>query len=286
MSQAAANQGAQAGHTVRAPINFMSADQADKPRVMMSADHAQPNQRTGAFLAATVPVLDARTLTPAASLDLQGFELAAMPTAMADFYDEARIEAVYYPEIVAFLKRVTGASDVHIFDHTVRVQDDGKRAATAKRLPVLVAHNDYTEKSGPKRVRDVMDAAHADRYLGHRFAMVNVWRSIGASADRTPIAVADARTMRTEDFIATDLVYQDRVGEIYQNAHSDGQKWYWYPGMAGDEVLLLKCFDTAMDGRARYTAHTGFENPDAAPGTPPRESIEVRTMISFAPKDA
>ena len=37
------------------------------------------------------------------------------------------------------------------------------------------------------------DAAAADRYLGHRFAMVNVWRSVGASADRTPIAVADAR---------------------------------------------------------------------------------------------
>ncbi|UTW51051.1 methyltransferase [bacterium SCSIO 12827] len=283
MSQAAANTRPHPGRTVLAPINFMAHAQAEKPRVFMSADHAQPNERLGSFEEAAVEMHDARALTPAASLDVQGFELATMPTAMADFYDEARIEAVYYPEITAFLKRVTGAADVHIFDHTVRVQDDGKRAATAKRLPVLIAHNDYTETSGPKRVRDVMDAATADRYLGHRFAMVNVWRSIGASADRTPIAVADARTMRTEDFLATDLVYKDRVGEIYQNAHSDGQKWYWYPGMGGDEVLLLKCFDTATDGRARYTAHTGFENPDAAPDTPPRESIEVRTMISFAP---
>lgn len=283
MSQAAANTRPHPGRTVLAPINFMAHAQAEKPRVFMSADHAQPNERLGSFEEAAVEMHDARALTPAASLDVQGFELATMPTAMADFYDEARIEAVYYPEITAFLKRVTGATDVHIFDHTVRVQDDGKRAATAKRLPVLIAHNDYTETSGPKRVRDVMDAATADRYLGHRFAMVNVWRSIGASADRTPIAVADARTMRTEDFLATDLVYKDRVGEIYQNAHSDGQKWYWYPGMGGDEVLLLKCFDTATDGRARYTAHTGFENPDTAPDTPPRESIEVRTMISFAP---
>lgn len=283
MSQAAANTQPHPGRTVLAPINFMTHAQAEKPRVFMSADHAQPNERLGTFEEAAVEMHDARALTPAAGLDVQGFELAVMPTAMADFYDEARIEAVYYPEITAFLKRTTGATDVHIFDHTVRVQDDGKRAATAKRLPVLIAHNDYTETSGPKRVRDVMDAAAADRYLGHRFAMVNVWRSIGASADRTPIAVADARTMQAEDFVATDLVYKDRVGEIYQNAHSDGQKWYWYPGMGGDEVLLLKCFDTATDGRARYTAHTGFENPDAAPDTPPRESIEVRTMISFAP---
>ena len=283
MPNAAAKAGADAGHTVIAPINFMTPHQAEKPKVMMSADHARPNERLGEFKISDVPMLDARALTPAASLDVQGFELSQMPTVMDDFYDEGRIEAVYYPEIIDFLKRTTGATDVHIFDHTVRVQDDGKRAATAKRLPVLIAHNDYTETSGPKRVRDVMDAAAADRYLGHRFAMVNVWRSIGQSAERTPVALADARTLKTEDFIATDLVYQDRVGEIYQNAYSDDQKWYWYPGMAGDEVLLLKCFDTATDGRARYTAHTGFENPDAAPGTPPRESIEVRTMISFAP---
>ena len=283
MSQAAANARPHPGRMGHEVDRGQDRAQAEKPRVFMSADHAQPNERLGTFEEAAVKMHDARALTPAASLDVQGFELAVMPTVMADFYDEARIEAVYYPEITAFLKRATGATDVHIFDHTVRVQDDGKRAATAKRLPVLIAHNDYTETSGPKRVRDVMDAAAADRYLGHRFAMVNVWRSIGASADRTPIAVADARTMQAEDFLATDLVYKDRVGEIYQNAHSDGQKWYWYPGMGGDEVLLLKCFDTATDGRARYTAHTGFENPDAAPDTPPRESIEVRTMISFAP---
>lgn len=283
MPNAAVKSGADAGHTVIAPINFMTPHQAQKPRVMMSADHARPNERLGEFKISDVPMLDARALTPPASLDVQGFELSQMPTTMSDFYDEGRIESVYYPEIIDFLKQATGATDVHIFDHTVRVQDDGKRAATAKRLPVLIAHNDYTETSGPKRVRDVMDAAAADRYLGHRFAMVNVWRSIGQSAERTPVALADARTLKTEDFIATDLVYQDRVGEIYQNAYSGDQKWYWYPGMAGDEVLLLKCFDTATDGRARYTAHTGFENPDAAPGTPPRESIEVRTMISFAP---
>jgi hypothetical protein len=283
MSNAAAQSRPDADRTVLAPINFMTPHQAEKPQVMMSADHAVPNQRFGEFRISEVPVLDARALTPPASLDVQGFELTEMPTAMADFYDEARIKNVYYPEIVDFLKRATSATDVHIFDHTVRVQDDGKREATAKRLPVLIAHNDYTEKSGPKRVRDVMAEADADRFLGHRFAMVNVWRSIGESAERTPIAMADARTMQDEDFIATDLVYQDRVGEIYQNAHSDGQKWYWYPGMGGNEVLLLKCFDTATDGRARYTAHTGFENPAAPADTPPRESIEVRTMISFAP---
>lgn len=268
---------------VQAPINFMLHAQAEKPRVLMSANHAVPNQRFGAFASVTLPIRDGRALTPPANLDAEGFALDSFPTAVTDFLDEDQITGVHYPEITAFLKRATGATAVHIFDHTVRIQDDGKRQAAARRLPVLIAHNDYTEKSGPKRVKDVMDAGNAQRFLGHRFAMINVWRSIGASANRTPLAVADGRTVPQADYLATDLVYENRVGEIYQNAHSAGQRWYWYPDMTRDEVLLLKCFDSAMDGRTRYTTHTGFENPAAPASTPPRESIEVRTMVSFAP---
>lgn len=280
MPETAANA---AGQSLQAPIKFMAHGQADKPRVYMSANHAVPNERTGTFETLTLPVLNARALTPPASLDVQGFQLAAFRTKVTDFLDEDQITGTYYAEIVDFLKRETGATDVHIFDHTVRIQDTARREAAARRLPVLMAHNDYTEMSGPKRVKDVMEAAKADRYLGHRFAMVNVWRSIGASADRSPLAFADGRTVAADDYIATDLIYESRKGEIYQNAHSEGQRWYWYPNMTRDEVVLLKCFDTATDGRTRYTAHSGIENPTAPANTPPRESIEVRTMISFAP---
>ncbi|MEK9671781.1 MAG: CmcJ/NvfI family oxidoreductase [Rhodospirillaceae bacterium] len=271
------------GRIITAPINFMTREQPERPSVRMLSDHAKPNPRFGNFELVDVDILDARALAEPASIDREGFGLSVMPTKVTDFYDEGQIADVYYPEIIDFLKRETGATDVHIFDHTVRVQDDAKREANARRLPVIIAHNDYTERSGPKRVRDVMDAAAADKFLGHRFAMVNVWRSFGASAELAPLASADARTLKPEDFLETDLIYDERKGEIYQNAWGPHQRWYWYPGMAGDEVMLLKCFDTATDGRARYSAHTGFNNPHAPKGTPPRESIEVRTMISFAP---
>jgi hypothetical protein len=49
--------------------------------------------------------------------------------------------------------------------------------------------------------------------------------------------------------------------------------------MEPDEVLLLKCFDSRRDGRARYTAHTGFANPESPADAVPRESIEVRTLV-------
>ncbi len=268
--------------SVEATLYFFHHSDA-KPVIEMSENHAVANTRTGEFRDIPVTMNDARRLAEPASLDREGFELSRFTTDVTDFYDEDQVTGIYYPEIEAFLKSATGATAVHIFDHTIRVQDDAKRTEKRVRLPVAPIHNDYTEWSGPKRVTDVMAEAEAERYLGHRFAMVNVWRSIGGSAERLPLAMADARTLGAEDFVASDLVYQDRTGEIFQVKHSRGQEWFYYPDMQPDEVVLLKCFDNASDGLARYTAHGSFENPRAGPHVTPRESIEVRTMISFAP---
>ena len=52
--------------------------------------------------------------------------------------------------------------------------------------------------------------------------------------------------------------------------------------MERDEVILLKCFDSELDGRARWTAHAAFEDPNGPdPSLPARESIEVRTLIFY-----
>ena len=65
--------------------------------------------------------------------------------------------------------------------------------------------------------------------------------------------------------------------------------WLFYDGqwthtelMQTDEVLLIRVHDSANDGRARLSFHTSFENP-LTPGAPPRESIEVRTLVFFPP---
>ena len=268
--------------SIDATLNFYVKG-AGTPKVFMSAKHSEANRRTGAFRDAAVAIADARKLTPPPALDREGFQLVPHRTAMTDFYDNAAVEERYYPEVTALLRKATGATDVFIFDHTLRVEDDRKRTERAVRLPVTVVHNDYTEKSGPQRIRDLLEPDQAARFLGHRYAMVNVWRSVGLSAERMPLAVADARSMAVGDFTATDLVYEDRTGEIYQVSHGARQRWYYFSKMTGDEVALLKCFDSAKDGRARWTAHGAFRNPRAGKDTPPRESIEVRTVLSFAP---
>jgi len=96
---------------------------------------------------------------------------------------------------------------------------------------------------------------------------------------RSPLALADASTVRREDLIATDQVFPDRVGEIYHLAHDPAQRWYYAPLMTPDEILLIKGWDSQTDGRARFTPHAAFDLPDTPADAPPRESIEVRTLV-------
>ena len=124
-----------------------------------------------------VTIRDGRPVADSFSLDRQGFVLLKRPTAVPDFYDADHFAAIYDPEIEALVKQQTGAAEVVVFDHTVRVQSDDKRREKKVRETVKLAHNDYTENSGPQRVRDILgDAAEAERRLGKRYAFFNLWR--------------------------------------------------------------------------------------------------------------
>jgi hypothetical protein len=266
---------------IEAALTFL-VPSSEKPKVLMPADHADRVERTGRYEDVPVAIHDARRLPAPPTIDREGFALARFPTAVTNFFDPALVKRVYYPEVIDMLKRDTGANNVLVFDHTVRVEDGTAQRRPGLRQPVAFVHNDYTERSAQQRVRDFFSPEDAARLLVGRIAFVNVWRSIGASAERFPLAAADGRSVPQADYVAVDMVYADRTGEIYHNTYSNGQRWFYFADMRTDEAMLLKCFDSATDGRTRYTAHTGFANPRAAPGTPPRRSIEARTILSFA----
>lgn len=229
-----------------------------------------------------VRIENGRTRQDQINLEEHGFELVTQPTAVADFLDEDEVKRVHYPEVEALLKARTGASRVLIFDHTIRIDDGERSAALGQRLPVRRAHVDYTVKSGPQRVRDLVPD-EADDLLSRRVAEVNVWRSIAGTVERAPLAVAEAPSIAFDDLIATDLVYPEgeRVGEIYEFAHKPTHRWTYFPNMTADEALLLKSYDSETDGRSRFTPHTAFDHPHTAEDARARESIEVRAFLFF-----
>lgn len=270
---------------VEGTLNYL-ADGTEKPVTYMYTPPPGVPPRSGRYAKYTVPIYDGRALLPQLSLDRHGFLLTRHETAVTNFYDEQLVRAVYYPEVERLVKAVTGATRVLVFDHNVRCAPMAQRGENGAREPVKVAHNDYTLKSGPQRVRDLLPAQEAEALLRHRFAVINVWRPIRGPVQEAPLAVCDAQSMVPQDFVATDLKYYDRTGEVYSVTFNPNHRWFYFPHMRPDEVLLLKCYDSMTDGRARFTAHSAFEDPTSPPDAPARESIEARTLAFFAPETA
>jgi hypothetical protein len=145
-----------------------------------------------------------------------------------------------------------------------------------------MVHNDYTDKSGPQRVRDLLPAPEAEARLKRRFVEINVWRPIKGPVQAWPLALADAQSIAPADVIPADLIYADRTGEILYGIYNPAHRWNYFPRMAREEAVLIKCFDSLTDGRARFSLHTAFEDPTTPANAPPRESIEIRTLAFFA----
>ena len=227
-----------------------------------------------------VAIHDGRPLADRFVFEREGFRFVPHKSRVADFYDDAEVRRVYYPECEALIASVSGARRVVVFDHTLRTASDAQREARKIRDIVSRVHNDYTEWSGPQRVRGVM-GAEAEALLKGRFAIIQVWRPINRPVESHPLAICDARTVRPENLVINERRYQDRVGQTYGITYDPGQRWYWFPKMRPDEALVFKVYDSLKDGRARWTAHTAFADPAAPPDARPRESIEIRTLAFF-----
>lgn len=258
-------------------------DTGEKPVTYPDDMLADGARMVGEYESREVEIRDGRPNRADFHLDVQGFELLDAPTVARDYYDDAAVRGTYYAECEALVRSRLGAEKVIIFDHTLRVEAIDKRTERNVRAPVHSLHNDYTEWSAPKRVRDLLPADEAEARLARRYQFINVWRPIVGPVHSWPLVLCDARTMAQKDMIAADHVYSaGRRGETYRVQYDPGQVWYWFSAMTTDEVVLIKCFDSLDDGRAKYSGHGAAQLATPAPaGSLPRESIEIRTIAFF-----
>ena len=213
-------------------------------------------------------------------LDTSGFMLVDHPTAMTDFFDPEELKSVYYSEVIELVKRQSGAARVVVFDHTLRSGDEAEREAKKLRELVQSAHNDYTEWSGPQRVRDILPD-EAEALLKRRFAIIQVWRAINRPILANPLAMADARSVAMQDLMIAERHHPGRIGQTYRLKYNSAHEWVYFPQMRRDEAIVFKVYDSETDGRARFTPHTSFDDPSTPADAPPRQSIEVRTLAFF-----
>ncbi len=259
--------------SVRTTINYI--DPACENAILYEGERESSTLR---FDPRTVEVRDARAAAERFTLARNGFELVRHPVQI-DFTDPAEVQARYVPAVQALIRSLTGASEVLVFGEVLRNAAPG---AKVEHQAAFSAHVDFDAETVAKFVRGMTPPDQADRLLAKRFALINLWRGI-APVERTPLAVVDAGTVARAD-LRTGRI-QNRPGDPgfdwtgYNLAYSPAHRWWWFPHMQPDEVLVFKLCDSDPD-RLQLTAHSTFEDPDSPEAAPPRRSFEIRT-ISF-----
>jgi len=200
-----------------------------------------------------------------------------------EWSDDKLVREKFYPEVAEFVKKTVGAVRVLVFDHTIRTKvNEAKKltdeAETSQRAPVRLVHCDYTNESGPLRVRQLL-GDEADDLLSRRVAFLNVWKPL-AKVEEMPLAMCDITSSPKEDFFKLFLRYRDRTGENYVMRYSPDHKWFYFPEMDENHCIILKTYESD-ENRARFVGHSAFEDPTSRPDAPYRESVEIRTIAFF-----
>jgi hypothetical protein len=262
----------------------------------------------------------------ACTLERNGFERRSSPLrdAKLDFLRHEPVIRHYYAECADLVRTATGASHVFAFDHNVR-SAKGKQSRTRidggqqVQPPAHVVHGDYTLTSAPQRLRDLaaqpsgndtlrpylpdgttlIPEALVERALAGsgRFALINVWRNIANTPVAVhPLALCDAQTVDPEDLVVFEIHYADRVGENYFARSAPRHRWYFYPALTRDEVILIKQWDSAgplarsrgarsdassAEAPCTFSFHSAFHDPESAADAPDRWSIEVRCAVIY-----
>jgi len=264
--------------TIQTDLNFYKPLDDEKPYIYTFEHDPQSNIGEDTHPAV---IHDIRGHEDEFTLDKNGFQIYHHESAEKEFTDDEKIKTEYYREVEELLKAATGAHKVVIFDHTVRRHVPGQTDSRAARLrgPVRTVHVDQSPWAGFERVK-LHTGDEADSLLKERAQIINVWRPIGGPIEESPLALADFRSIDFEkDLVHVTFKYPNRDGETLAVKYSENLKFYYKSKLNTDEVILIKCFESKSDGRARLTPHTAFNDPTSPAGARPRESIEVRALV-------
>jgi len=236
------------------------------------------NRYAGHYTEVPTYIRNARLLDQTPTLDHSGFCLIKHATSDIDFSSYEKVERFYYPQMKEVFLQVTGADEIIIFDHTIRTETKQGNV----RRPARHVHNDYTAASIVQRLIDLLGGDEAVAKLQNRFMELNLWRPLENRVQSSPLAIADASSIHTDDLVKAEIIYSDRKGEIYEVLHRDSQLWYYYPDMTPDEALVFIGYDSQPKCAGRFTPHTAFDDPTSPADAIPRKSIEFRAIAFFS----
>jgi len=115
----------------------------------------------------------------------------------------------------------------------------------------------------------------------NEFMLINMWRPIKPMSTPLrsyPLCFLDRSTLSKEDLVIIDTKSSGTLPQLKENPN---HKFYYYPDMTVDEVVVFKQFHKVRDETiARMpTFHTAFPDPDADENTEGRVSFEYRVSV-------
>jgi hypothetical protein len=226
-----------------------------------------------------VLITDLRCLADLPSIECNGFTMLRVPTAVQDFLDPRQIEQVLFTEAVELAKRLNGAAHAIAFGAVARSDSPDN---SPSRAPAFGAHVDYGRRSIEDVARPLL-GEQADYWLSKRVVLMNLWRPI-TPVYRTPLALCDASTVQAGDLhdseIRGGLDDPNRPPLYgYNLSYNPAHRWYYTSHMQPEELFAFKLYDSDAT-RAQWTGHTAINDPESPNDSPPRQSMEIRT-ISF-----
>jgi hypothetical protein len=247
---------------------------------------------TGRYAPHQVLIRNGRSVQSALGLDSQGFVLAEHPSLVTDFRDKSQVDAVYPAEVERIVKVLTGADLVALLGYVLR--SSGAKSAEIQ-PPASEAHVDMTTDRAVRLAAAMYEKSFPGRLGFSRFIASSLWRPFSPPPQDWPLAVCDGMSVGDDEGVpnimvrVADLPDPDNIPEYCEDEDklpaasifhfSPTHRWWYFPDMTRDEVLLVK-FHDSDHSKAWRSPHTSFRDPGVQ-NAAPRESIEFRTIAYY-----
>jgi len=220
-----------------------------------------------------------------------GLYKPGLPEAIDDFQNKATpVRQIYSKEVDALVKKLM-PSALEVFPPAQGIRRVAGSSVSSGKSMVRTVHNDYAREfekidaSYPNMV--LSKQRERQRELGtSEHMLINLWRPtlpMSKPCRDFPLCFCDPSTVKEDDLVVSESK-TDKEGNTNVTValkYSPDQKWYFYPDMTVDEVVVFKQFDQfASDPCGRMPVfHTSFEDPEGFKGMERRVSFEYRVGV-------
>lgn len=247
---------------------------------------------TGVYAPHEVTLRNARLAGPF-SLDQHGFCLAQHRTDITDWNQNYNADTPYSAQVREVTQRLTGADLVVPMGGMLRTS--GQTSATIQ-PPAAEAHVDFTQRSAERIAARLYRKARPEGSGYRRFMAFSLWRALSPPPQDMPLALCEGRSVRddegthntkvdVDEIPSGDALFASIEGEDEMTAatifhHSPDHRWWYFPDMTPEEVILIKFYDSdhSVAWRCPHTAFRDTSRPDAHP----RRSMEFRGIAYFS----